>query len=60
MNLPEDIVDRVAAEMWVRTHDGCWEDVGDGQDESREIYQDDAAVAVAVIRALTETSGIRT
>ena len=40
----------LAAAMWQRTHDGRWEDRGDGQDDSRAIYLADADVALEWMR----------
>lgn len=37
--------DDIARAMWERTHDGSWEDRGDGQDASRDIYLADAEIA---------------
>ena len=51
-----DMIERVAAAMWERTHDGRWDDWGDGQDESRIIHRDDARAAIAAMREPTETA----
>jgi hypothetical protein len=48
------MIQRVAAAMWDRTHDGRWDDWGDGQDESRIIHRDDARVAIEAMREPTE------
>ena len=47
------MIERVAAAMWERTHDGRWDDWGDGQDESRIIHRDDARAAIAAMREPT-------
>jgi hypothetical protein len=50
-----EIINQVAKAMWQRTHDGSWENRGDGQDMSRDIHLEDARVAVeATLRALRE------
>jgi hypothetical protein len=49
-----DIVERVAEAMWKRTHDGRWEEWGDGQDESREIYLLDARAGIEEMRTPTQ------
>jgi hypothetical protein len=48
-----EMVERVAKAMWDRTHDGSWEDRGDGQDESRDIYLEDSRIGVAAMREPT-------
>ena len=55
-----DMIERVAAAMWERTHDGRWDDWGDGQDESRIIHRDDARAAIAAMREPTDsmTNGV--
>jgi hypothetical protein len=50
----DDLIERVAAAMWERTHDGRWYNWGDGQDESRIIHREDARVAIAAMREPTE------
>ena len=47
------MIERVAKAMWDRTHDGSWSDWGDGQDESREIYLDDARAGIEAMREPT-------
>ena len=49
-----DMIERVAAAMWERTHDGRWYNWGDGQDESRIIHREDARVAIAAMREPTD------
>jgi len=44
------MIERVAAAMWERTHDGRWDDWGDGQDESRIIHREDARAAIEILR----------
>ena len=48
------MIERVAAAMWERTHDGRWDDWGDGQDESRIIHRDDARAAIEAMREPTD------
>ena len=48
------MIERVAAAMWERTHDGRWDDWGDGQDESRIIHREDARAAIEAMREPTE------
>ena len=45
-----DMIERVAAAMWERTHDGRWDDWGDGQDELRIIHRDNARAAIEAMR----------
>ncbi len=56
MKLGNGITEKIAKAMWDRTHDGSWGDVGDGQDESRAIYREDAKTAVAVIKTALKTA----
>ena len=51
--MTDSLIERVAAAMWERTHDGRWDDWGDGQDESRIIHRDDARAAIAAMREPT-------
>ena len=49
--MTDDMIERVAAAMWERTHDGRWDDWGDGQDESRIIHRDDARAAIEAMES---------
>jgi len=49
-SVPAPRAEDLAAAMWQRTHDGRWEDRGDGQDDSRVIYLADAEVALEWMR----------
>ena len=49
--MTHDMIERVAAAMWERTHDGRWDDWGDGQDESRIIHRDDARAAIEAMES---------
>lgn len=49
-----EMIERVAKAMWERTHDGRWEDRGDGQDMSREIHLEDARAAIEAMQDPTK------
>lgn len=53
-----EMIERVAKAMWERTHDGKWEDWGDGQDDSRYIYQYDAKAAIIAIGPPVPPTGL--
>lgn len=48
-----EMIKRVARYMWENSHDGAWSDVGDGQDESRAIYREEARLAIEAMRQPT-------